>query len=147
MTQQATQQNPEKPKPICYHCKKPSHYRNQCRQHDREKDQAQDNRNNAGNNNNNNNGGQTNSNFNNKIFNNATQSIQTIKKTENRNSPTQPVRPAVKLTIPQRNVTLEQTQLMDPPPPETDGRKDKIRSNKEVPKIIQMQTFKLQPNL
>ena len=28
VTQQATKQNPEKPKPTCHHCKKPSHYRN-----------------------------------------------------------------------------------------------------------------------
>ena len=28
VTQQATQQNPEKRKPICHHCKKPGHYRN-----------------------------------------------------------------------------------------------------------------------
>ena len=32
VTQQATQQNPEKPKPTCHHCKIPSHYQTQCRQ-------------------------------------------------------------------------------------------------------------------
>ena len=32
VTQQATQQNSEKPKPICHHSKKPGHYRKQCRQ-------------------------------------------------------------------------------------------------------------------
>ena len=41
VTQKATQQNPEKPKTNCHHCKKPDHYRNQRRQLRREKDQAQ----------------------------------------------------------------------------------------------------------
>ena len=31
LTQQATQQNSETSKPTCHHCKKPGHYRNQCR--------------------------------------------------------------------------------------------------------------------
>ena len=65
VTQQDPQQNPEKSKPKCHHCKKPDHYRNQCRQLKREKDQTQQNTNSAGNNNNNNNCGQTNSNSNN----------------------------------------------------------------------------------
>ena len=59
VTQQATQQNSEKPKPTCHHCKKLGHYRNQCRQLKREKDQARNNTNSADNNNG---GGQTNSN-------------------------------------------------------------------------------------
>ena len=31
MTQQATQQNPEKPKPTCHYCKKHNQYGNHCR--------------------------------------------------------------------------------------------------------------------
>ena len=54
VTQQTTQQNPEKSKPICHHCRKPGHYLNQCRQPKQEKDQAQNNKNNAGKNENNN---------------------------------------------------------------------------------------------
>ena len=49
--QQATQQNREEPKPTYHHCKKPGHYRNQCRQLKREKDQAQNNTTSAGKNN------------------------------------------------------------------------------------------------
>ena len=40
VTQQLTEQNSEKPKPTCHHCKKPGHYRNQCRHFKREQDQA-----------------------------------------------------------------------------------------------------------
>ena len=63
--QQDTRQNSEKPKPTCHHCKKPGHYRNQCRQLKREKDQAQNNTDSAATNKNNNGSAQTNSNPNN----------------------------------------------------------------------------------
>ena len=61
VTQQATQQNPEKPKSICHHSENPGHYQNQSHQLKREKDQAQNDKTTAGNNDSNNNGGQTNS--------------------------------------------------------------------------------------
>ena len=64
--QQDTQQNSEKPKPTCHHCKKPGHYRNQCRQLKREKDQVQNNTDSAANSKNNNGSAQTNSNPNHK---------------------------------------------------------------------------------
>ena len=38
VTKQAPQQNSNKPRPTCHHCKKPGHYQNQCRQLKREKD-------------------------------------------------------------------------------------------------------------
>ena len=62
VTQQTPQQNTNKPRPTCHHCKKPSHYQNQCRQLKREKDQTRNNTNSA---NNNNGSAQTNSNPNN----------------------------------------------------------------------------------
>ena len=40
VTQQAPQQNSNKPRPTCHHCKKPGHYQTQCRQLKREKDQT-----------------------------------------------------------------------------------------------------------
>ena len=64
--EQDTQQNTGKPKPTCHHCKKPGHYRNQCRQLKREKDQGQNNTDSAANNKNNNGSAPTNSNPNNK---------------------------------------------------------------------------------
>ena len=71
VTQQATQQNSDKPKPTCHHCNKPSHYRKQCRQLKREKDQPRHNTNIADKNNNIIGSGQTNSNYNKKASNNT----------------------------------------------------------------------------
>ena len=71
VTQQAPQQNSNKPRPTCQHCKKPGHYQIQCRQLKREKDQTRNNTNSA---NNNNGSAQTNSNPNNnqnKVANNT----------------------------------------------------------------------------
>ena len=69
VTQQAPQQNSNKPGPTCHHCKKPGNYQNQCRQLKREKDQTRNNTNSA---NNNNGSAQTNSNpNNNKVANNT----------------------------------------------------------------------------
>ena len=69
VTQQAPQQNSNKPRPTCQHCKKPGHYQNQCRQLKREKDHTRNITNSANNNNGN---AQTNSNpKNNKVANNA----------------------------------------------------------------------------
>ena len=68
VTQQAPQQNSEKPKSTCHHCKKPGYYQNQCRKLKREKDQTRNSMNSA---NNNNGSAQTNSNPNNKVSNNT----------------------------------------------------------------------------
>ena len=70
VTQQAPQQNSNKPRPTYHHCKKPDHYQNQCRQLKREKDHARNNTNSA---HNNNGSAQTNSNphNNNKVANNT----------------------------------------------------------------------------
>ena len=68
VTQQPPQQNSNKPRPTCNHCKKPGHYQNQCRQLKREKDWTRNNTNSADNNG----SAQTNSNpNNNKVANNT----------------------------------------------------------------------------
>ena len=74
-----------------------------------------------------------------------TRAIQTIKETEDLDLSSHPVRPVVELTTPQRNVTMEQTQLTD-----TLGmgdQEDKTKSNREMLKATQMRMSKLQPNL
>ena len=68
VTQQAPQQNSNKPRPTCHPCKKPGHYQSQCHQLKREKDQTRNNTNSA---NNNNGSAQTSSNRNNKVANNT----------------------------------------------------------------------------
>ena len=73
-----------------------------------------------------------------------TQSLQTIKKTENQDLSTHPVRPVLKLTIPQRSVTLEPTQLMNRLPA-TDARKERIRSNKKCPKQFSCECLSCSP--
>ena len=49
MTQQAPQQNSNKPRPTCHHCKKPGHYQNQCRQLRRRKEKTRNNTNSSNN--------------------------------------------------------------------------------------------------
>ena len=51
VTQQAPQQNSNKPRPTCHHCKKPGHYQNQCRQLKGVKDHTRNDTNSANNNN------------------------------------------------------------------------------------------------
>ena len=62
VTQQATEPNLEKPKPTCHYCKKPGHYRNQCRQLKKEHRTQKDTNKNSADNNIIKNSGQTNSN-------------------------------------------------------------------------------------
>ena len=144
VTQQATQQNPGKPKPTCHHCKKPGHYRNRCRYLKREKNETRNNPNSADNNNNI--SGQTNCNAKSKIPNNTNANNTNNQKTEDPDFSTNPVRPVVKLTIPQRIVTLEQTQRRDRLPG-IDDWKDKTKFDREMLKTTQMPMFQQHPIL
>ena len=144
VTQEASQQNSEKPKRRCHHCKNQGHYQNQCRQlNSKEKTKHE-------------------------IIRTVPtitlvvpkhtvtptiifrtipkQTIQIIKETEDLDLSSHPVRPVVELTTPQRNVTLEQTQQADRLAG-IDDRKDKTMSSREMLKAIQMGMSKLQPKL
>ena len=72
--------------------------------------------------------------------------IQTIRETEDLDLSSDPVRPVVQLTFPQRNVTLEQTQQTDRLSG-IDDWKDKTKSNREKRTATQMGMSKLQPKL
>ena len=49
VSQQPTNTNADRPKPKCHHCKKPGHYRNQCRLLKKQREQTENNQNNPGN--------------------------------------------------------------------------------------------------
>ena len=87
VTQQAPQQNSNKLRPTCHHCKKPGHYQNQCRQLKREKDQTRNNTNSANKKNGN---AQTNSNPNNNKFANKTKGKNTNNQRDRRPKPVFP---------------------------------------------------------
>ena len=131
VTQEAPQQNSDKPKPTCHQCKKPGHYQNQCRQLQREKDQTRNNTNGA---NNNNCSAKPNSNPNNRVANN-TKANNINNQRDRRSRPVFSVRPVVEPTTPQRNATLEQTQQINRLPG-IDDQKDKTKSRKEMHKAI-----------
>ena len=144
VTQQAPQQNSNKPKPTCHHCKKPGHYQNQCLQLKREKDQTRNNTNSA---NNNNGSAQTNSNpNNNKVPNNTKGSNINNQRDRRLDLSSHPVRHVVELTTPQRNAILEQTQRTDRLH-EIDGWKDRTKASRIMLKITQMEMSRLQPKL
>ena len=65
VSQQPTNTNAERPKPKCHHCKKPGHYRNQCRLLKKQQEQTGNNQKNSGNKNSDANTSNQNSNVNN----------------------------------------------------------------------------------
>ena len=70
VSQQPTNTNADRPKPTCHHCKKPGHYRNQCRLLKKQREQTENNQNNPGNKNSDANTSNPNSNVNNNNNNN-----------------------------------------------------------------------------
>ena len=143
VTQQAPQQNSNKHKPTCHHCKKPGHFQNQSHHLKREKNQTRNNTNSA---NNNNGSAQTNSNPNNKVANNTKENNINNQSDRNLDLSSHPVRHVVEITIPQRNATLEKMQQTDRLQ-EIDDRKDRTKVNRILPKATQTATSKLQPKL
>ena len=140
VTQQDTQQNSEKPKPTCHHCKNQVTIKTNAVNSNERKTKPEKTR----------------------IVPTITtiivvkqtltptrklptkpmQTIQIIKETEDLELSTQPVGPVVKQTIPQGNVTLEQTQRRDRLPG-IDDWKDKTKSNTEMLVATQMEMVKL----
>ena len=72
------------------------------------------------------------------------QKIQRIKETKDLYLSSQPLRPVVELTTPQRNATLEQMQQIDRLHGK-DDRTDRTKSSKGMHKATQMGMSKLQP--
>ena len=65
VTHNTANANADRPKPTCHHCKKPGHYRNQCRLLKKQREQTENNQTNAGNKNSDANTSNSNSNVNN----------------------------------------------------------------------------------
>ena len=65
VSQQPTSTNADRPKPTCHHCKKPGHYRNQCRLLKKQREKTENNQNKPGNKNSDANTSNPNSNANN----------------------------------------------------------------------------------
>ena len=125
--------NADRAKPTCHYCKKPGHYKNQCRLLKKQREQTENNQNNPGNkssdaNTSNTNGNVKNPNNNNRNSNRAERKQKLF---------THPARHVVRQTIPQRDAIMEPMQPIDCLPGRED-RKDKIRSKKELFKMTQM---------
>ena len=144
VTQQPPQQNSNKPRPTCYHCKKPGHYQNQCRQLKREKDQTRNNTNSA---NSKNGSAQTNSHPNNNEITNNTKG-NNINNQRNRKS--RPVFPPCE-TCGRNNHSTENSYLganaANRRLHEINDRKDGTKVNKIMLKATQTAMSKLQPKL
>ena len=144
MTQQPPQQSSNKPRPTCHHCKKPSHYQNQCRQLKREKDQTRSNTNRA---NNNNGSAQSNSNPNN---NKVTKNTKRNNIKNQRDRKPRPVFPPCE-TCGRSNHSTEKCYLGPNAAKdrlhEIDDRKDRTKVNRIMLKATQTAISKLQPKL
>ena len=116
VAQQTTQQNSEKPKPTCHHGKKPGHFRNQCRQLKREKDQIRNNTNSDTNSNNNNGSAQKNSNPNNEVSNKTNANNSNIQK-DRRSRPAHPPRETFRRTNHSTEKCYLRANAANRPPP------------------------------
>ena len=141
MSQQPKNTNADRPKPKCHHCKKPGHYRNQCRLLKKEREQTENNQNNPGNKNSAANNSNPNSNVN-----NTNNNKNSNKAEKSRKLSTHPVRHVKKQTTPQRNAILEPMQPTDRLSGIED-RKDKIKYEREPTKVTLMKLLKLQPKI
>ena len=132
VTQQAPQQNSDKPKPTCYHCKKSGHYKISAiirivptiTMVEPKQTLTPTT----------------------KLQTIPKQTIKIIKETEDLDLCSHLARPVVDLTTPQRNATLEETQQTDRLP-EIDDRKDRTKVNRIMLKATQTAMSKLQPKL
>ena len=127
----------------CHNCKKPGHYQNQGRQLKRDRNQSRINTKSADKSNNIN-SGRASLTPTKKFQTIPTETTKVFKKTQDLDLSTHTVRTVIKLTIPQRNRCLDQTQRIDSLPG-TPHCKDKIKSNGD--KATQMVMLKLQPKL
>ena len=142
VNQQLTNTKADRPKPTCHHCKKPGHYRNQCRLLKKQREQTENNQNNP----------ETKTLTLIPLIRIETSTIiitTTKTVTEPKESQklfTHPVRQVEKQFTPQRNAILEPMQPIDRLPGIED-QKDKIRCQREPIKVTLMKLLKLKPKM
>ena len=134
--------NADKTKPTCHYCKKPRHYKSQCRLLKKRREQTENNQNNPGNKN----SDVSTSNPNGNVNNPKTTTETATETKESHELFTHPVSHVAKQTIPQRNVIMEPMQQIDRLPG-TEDRRDKIRSKEEPTKMTRIKLFRLQPKI
>ena len=132
--------NADRTKPTCHYCKKPRHYKNQCRLLKKQREQTENDQNNPGNKNSDATTSNQNGNANNP---------------NNKNSNRAERKP--KLVYPpcetcgKTNHSTERcyhgANAAKRPPPGIEDRKDKIRSKKEPIKMTRMKLIRLQPKI
>ena len=143
VTEKARQQNSNRHKPTCHHCKKPGHYQNQCRQLKREKDQTRSKTNSA---NNINGSAQTNSNPNKKVANN-TKGEKINDQRDRRSRLVFSPCEACGRTYHSTEKCHLGANSANRPPHGIDDRKDRTRVNKIMLTATQMGMSKLQPRI
>ena len=141
VSQQPTNTNANRPKPTCHHCKKPGHYRNQCRLLKKQREQTESNQNDPGNKNSDastsNPSSNVNNNKNNKNSNRGERKPKTVYP---------PCETCGKTNHTTEKCYLEPMQPIDRLPGIED-RKDKIRYQRELIKVTLMKLPKLQPKI
>ena len=142
MSHNTANANGDRPKPMCHLCKKPGHYRNQCRLLKRQKEQSENNQNDPGSKNSGANNSIPNKNTNKN--NNNSETVTDLK--ESQKLFIHPVRNLGRQTTPQRNATMEPTQPLDRLLG-TEDWKDRIRSKEEPIKMTRMKLLRLQPKI
>ena len=138
--------NADRPKPTCHHCKKPGHYRNQCRLLKKQREQTENSQNVPGNKNSDASTSNPNSNTNkNNIINNNKNSNRAVRKLKTVYPPCE--------TRGKTNRSTEKfysgANAMQPKDrhPGTEDRNGKIRSNKEPTKMTRLKLLRLQPEI
>ena len=142
VNQQPTNTNTDRPKTTCHDCKKPGHYKTQCRLLKKQREQFDDTQNFSGNKNSGANKSNSNSNVNNNNNNN--------KNSNKAERKPKTVYPPCK-TCGKTNHSTEKCNFganaANRPPPRSEDRKDKIRYQREPIKVTLMKLFKLQPKI
>ena len=134
--------NADRTKPMCHYCKKPGHYKNQCRLLKKQREQTENNQNNTGNKKSKANTSNPNSNVNNPNNNNRNSN-----RAERKPKTVYPPCETCGKTNHFTENCYHGANAASRPLPDREDWKDKIRSKKEPIKMTQMKLLRLQPKI